>query len=111
MPAKLKAAVGAAVTAGALTAALTVVLGHRVGIGSVPELMGFMVALGFTWAFPIKLLRREETEAFQLDEAFLVAMTLLLPPLGVVAAFGIAAFVSRLVNSRTSSTLSGCPER
>jgi diguanylate cyclase (GGDEF)-like protein len=100
MPAKLKAAVGAAVAAGALTAAITVILGHRAGIGSVPELVGFMVALGFTWAFPIKILRREETEAFQLDEAFLVAMTLLLPPLGVVAAFGIAAFVSRLVTRR-----------
>jgi diguanylate cyclase (GGDEF)-like protein len=100
MPAKLKAAVAAAVGAGALTAGLTVVLGRHDGIGSVAELVGFMVALGFTWAFPIKILRREETEAFQLDEAFLVAMALLLPPLGVVCAFGIAAFVSRLVTRR-----------
>jgi diguanylate cyclase (GGDEF)-like protein len=100
MPAKLKAAVAAAIGAGALTMALTVVFGRHDGIGSVAELLGFMVALGVTWAFPIKILRREETEAFQLDEAFLVAMALLLPPLGVVAAFGIAAFVSRLVTRR-----------
>jgi diguanylate cyclase (GGDEF)-like protein len=100
MPAKLKAAVAAAVGAGALTAGLTVVLDRHDGIGSVAELLGFMVALGITWAFPIKILRREETEAFQLDEAFLVAMALLLPPLGVVSAFGIAAFVSRLVTRR-----------
>jgi diguanylate cyclase (GGDEF)-like protein len=100
MPAKLKAAVGTAVGAGALTAVLAVVLGRRSGIGSVAELLGFMVALGFTWAFPIKILRREETEAFQLDEAFLVAMALLLPPLGVVLAFGVAAFVSRLATRR-----------
>jgi diguanylate cyclase (GGDEF)-like protein len=100
MPAKLKAAVAAAIGAGALTVALTLVLGRHDGIGSVAELAGFMVALGMTWAFPIKILRREETEAFQLDEAFLVAMALLLPPLGVVAAFGIAAFVSRLVTRR-----------
>ncbi len=100
MPARLKAAVGVAVGAGALTAALTVVLGGHHGIGSVAELVGFMVALGFSWAFPIKLLRREETEAFQLDEAFLVAMALLLPPGGVVLAFGIGAFVSRLVTRR-----------
>jgi diguanylate cyclase (GGDEF)-like protein len=100
MPAKLKAVVGTALAAGALTVVLTVVLGRRAGIGPVVELVGFMLALGSTWAFPIKILRREETEAFQLDEAFLVAMALLLPPLGVVAAFGVAAFVSRLAARR-----------
>jgi diguanylate cyclase (GGDEF)-like protein len=99
MPARLKATVGAAVGVGALTAVLTVMLGGH-DVGAVGELVGFMAALGLTWAFPIKILRREETEAFQLDEAFLVAMALLLPPLGVVAAFGIAAFVSRLVTGR-----------
>jgi diguanylate cyclase (GGDEF)-like protein len=100
MPTRLKAAVGASAGAGALTAVLTAAFGGDHGIGSLAELLGFMVALGFTWAFPIKILRREETEAFQLDEAFLVAMALLLPPAGVVMAFGIAAFVSRLVTRR-----------
>jgi diguanylate cyclase (GGDEF)-like protein len=79
---------------------ITVALARDEGIGSVGELAAFTVALGLSWYFPLIVLRGEETEAFQFDEAFLVVMTLLLPPLGVVLAFGTAALGSRLARRR-----------
>lgn len=100
MPTKLKAAVGAAVVAGLATVVLTVALARQHGIGPLVVLTAFTVALGLSWAFPLLVLRREETEAFQFDEAFLVAMALLLPPLGIVASFTVAALVSQLARRR-----------
>jgi len=100
VPPKLKIAVGTAVGTGLVTFGLVLALSRRDGIGSVGELSAFTLALALSWAFPIMVLRREETEAFQLDEAILVAMALLLPPLGVVSAFAIASFLGRTVIKR-----------
>ncbi len=100
MPTKLKAAIGAAIAAGVLSLALTVALAHGEGVGPLGELVAFTVVLAMSWAYPMFMLRGEETEAFQLDEAFLVAMSILLPPLGTVLAFGVAAVVGRLFPRR-----------
>lgn len=100
MPKKLKAALCVAVGSGLATVIITVALARDEGIGSVGELAAFTLALGLSWYFPLIVLRGEETEAFQFDEAFLVVMTLLLPPLGVVLAFGTAALGSRLARRR-----------
>jgi diguanylate cyclase (GGDEF)-like protein len=100
MPNKLKAAIGAAIAAGVLTLALTVALAHGEGIGPLPQFVAFTVVLALSWGFPMFMLRRDETEAFQLDEAFLVAMSILLPPMGTVLAFGVAAVIGRLVPRR-----------
>ncbi len=100
MPKQLKVALWVAVGSGLATVALTVALARHQGIGPIGELAAFTLALGLSWYFPLVVLRGEETEAFQFDEAFLVAMTLLLPPLGVVLAFGSAALVSRLARRR-----------
>ena len=100
MPPKLKIAVGTAVGTGLVTFGLVLALSRRDGIGSIGELSAFTLALALSWAFPITVLRREETEAFQFDEAILVAMALLLPPLGVVSAFAAASFLGRTVIRR-----------
>lgn len=100
MPTKLKAAVGVAAAAGLATVVLAVALARHEGFGPIVELAAFTAALGLSWAFPLLVLRREETEAFQFDEAFLVAMALLLPPLGIILAFAVAALVSQLARRR-----------
>jgi diguanylate cyclase (GGDEF)-like protein len=100
MPKQLKVALWAAVGAGLATVVLTVALARDEGVGSLAELAAFTLALGLSWYFPLVILRGEETEAFQFDEAFLVAMTVLLPPLGVVLSFGMAALASRLARRR-----------
>ncbi len=100
MPVKLKAALSAAVVAGLATVILTVALARGQGLGSLIELGAFTLALSLSWTFPLMVLRREETEAFQFDEAFLVAMALLLPPPGIVVAFLVAALSSQLIRRR-----------
>jgi diguanylate cyclase (GGDEF)-like protein len=100
VPAKLKAALWAAVVAGLATVTLTVALARAHGLGPLLELGAFTLALSLSWTFPLMVLRREETEAFQFDEAFLVTMALLLPPAGIVAAFLVAALTSQLIRRR-----------
>ncbi|MGH9276515.1 MAG: putative bifunctional diguanylate cyclase/phosphodiesterase, partial [Acidimicrobiales bacterium] len=70
------------------------------GIGSVNELVGMTLLLAVSWAFPILVLRSEETEAFQLDEAFFVAMALLLPPAGVIIGFAAGIALGLCVRRR-----------
>ncbi len=100
MPPKLKAAIWAAAVAGIATVVLTVVLARHHGLGPIGVLAALTAALTLSWLYPFLVLRHEETEAFQLDEAFLVAMALLLPPLGTVLAFLAAALLSQLVRRR-----------
>ncbi|HLF41885.1 MAG TPA: GGDEF domain-containing protein, partial [Acidimicrobiia bacterium] len=100
MPIKLRAMIAATAAAGLATLVLAAVLGGQEGVGPVVELAAFTIVLALSWAFPMFVLRREETEAFQLDEAFLVAMILVLPPLGVVVAFAGASLATQLIRRR-----------
>ncbi|HVW34596.1 MAG TPA: hypothetical protein VHL53_18840, partial [Acidimicrobiia bacterium] len=103
MPARLKALIGAVATAGLATLAVAGLAGGASGVGPVLEWLAFAVVLGLSWSFPLLVLRREETEAFALDEAFLVAAALLLTPFGTVLLFGTAAVVSQLALRRPLS--------
>jgi diguanylate cyclase (GGDEF)-like protein len=78
----------------------TVVLTRHEGLGSLPLLGAFAVVLGLSWAFPLLVLRQEETEAYQPDEAFFVTMALVLPPAGVVAAFAAGSVASQALRRR-----------
>jgi diguanylate cyclase (GGDEF)-like protein len=56
--------------------------------------------IGLSWAFPLLVLRQKDIECFLVDEAFLVAMVLLLPPLAAVLAFAVGVPVGLLVRRR-----------
>ena len=70
------------------------------GLGPAYELIPLTFILALSWAFPLLVLRDEETEAFQLDEAFFVAMALLLPVPGTVAAFFAATVLGNCIRRR-----------
>jgi diguanylate cyclase (GGDEF)-like protein len=105
MPFKLKLMVALATASGLVTLAAAVVLGRHEGLGSLPALAAFTAVLTLGWLYPLRILRREETEAYQFDEAFFVAMALLLPPLPIVLSFGFSALVSQIVRRRPMSRI------
>ncbi len=90
----------AVATTGATTLAVAVAAAVDTGVGPVGELVAMSLLLTASWAFPVLVLRTEETEAFQLDEAFFVAMALLLPPAGTVIGFAAAIALGNLVRRR-----------
>ena len=91
--------VGAALC-GAVTLVVAGVLARSSGVGPAYEVIPLTALLALTWAYPVLVLRTEETEAFQLDEAFFVATALLLPPAGTLLVFGAAMVVGNLVRRR-----------
>jgi diguanylate cyclase (GGDEF)-like protein len=105
VPRRLRIVIAGAGAAGVITLVLAVVLARHQGLGPLHEFAAFTLALGMSWAFPVLVLRREETEAFQLSEAFLVAMAILMPPLGTIVAFGGAALGCQLARRRPLSRL------
>jgi diguanylate cyclase (GGDEF)-like protein len=100
LPRSVRLAVAVAGVTGLSGAVGTVVLTRHEGLGSLPLLGAFAVVLGLSWAFPLLVLRQEETEAYQPDEAFFVTMALVLPPAGVVAAFAAGSVASQALRRR-----------
>ena len=100
LPRPVRLVVAVASATGLVGAAGTVLLAGHDGIGSLPLLGAFALVLGLSWAFPLLVLRQEETEAYQPDEAFFVAMALVLPPAGVVAAFAAGSVASQALRRR-----------
>lgn len=100
MPARVRAMVVGAALCGAVTLAIAGVLARSSGVGPAYEVVPLFVLLALTWAYPVLVLRTEETEAFQLDEAFFVAMALLLPPAGTLIVFGAAMVQGNLLRRR-----------
>src|SRR5438105_13472834 len=86
LPRPVRLAVAVASATGLAGVVGPVVLARHEGLGSVPLVVAFAAVLGLSWAFPLLVLRQEETEAYQPDEAFFVAMALVRPPAGAVAA-------------------------
>jgi diguanylate cyclase (GGDEF)-like protein len=105
LPFRLRILIGAVAAAGLVTLAVAAAAGGDGGVGPLAEFGAFAVVLGLSWSFPLLVLRREETEAFSLDEAFLVAAAMLLTPFGTILTFGAAAIVSQLVRRRPFSRL------
>jgi len=100
LPKSVRVAVAFAGTAGLAGAVGTVALAGHQGLGPLLLVAAFATVLGLSWAFPLLVLRQEETEAYQPDEAFFVAMALVLPPVGVVAAFAAGSVASQALRRR-----------
>jgi diguanylate cyclase (GGDEF)-like protein len=100
MPLKLKLMVALATATGLVTLVVAAALGGTDGLGPLGELVAFTAVLTLGWLYPLRVLRREDTEAFQFDEALFVAMALLFPPLAIVVCFGVSALASQLIRRR-----------
>src|SRR2546428_4809761 len=100
LPKSVRVAVALAGATGLAGTLGTVALAGHEGLGSLLLVGAFAAVLGLSWAFPLLILRQEETEAYQPDEAFFVAMALVLPPLGVVAAFAAGSVASQALRRR-----------
>jgi len=100
VPLKLRIIIATAVATGLLTVATAVALSRHEGVGPLTEFIAFTAMIGLNWAYPLFIPRQKDVEAFFLDEAFLVAMMLLLPPLAVVLSFAIAVPIGLLVRRR-----------
>ena len=105
VPRSVRVTVALAGAAGLAGAGGTVALGSHEGLGSLLLVGAFAAVLGLSWAFPLLVLRQEETEAYQPDEAFFVAMALVLPPVGVVAAFAAGSVASQALRRRPLSRI------
>ncbi len=100
LPKSVRVAVALAGVTGLAGAAGTLALAGHEGLGSLLLVGAFAAVLGLSWAFPLLVLRQEETEAYQPDEAFFVAMALVLPPVGVMAAFAAGSVASQALKRR-----------
>jgi signal transduction histidine kinase len=100
LPPRVRATVAAFTISGAVTLGVAAALAPSKGVGPAYELVPLTILLAIGWAFPLLVLRTEETEAFQLDEAFFVAMALLLPVPGTIAAFFGAVVIGNCVRRR-----------
>ena len=100
LPRRVLLTVIAFAVSGTVTVGVAGALIPSEGIGPAYELIPLTVVLALSWAFPLLVLRSEETEAFQLDEAFFVAMALLLPVPGTVAAFFAATVLGNCIRRR-----------
>ena len=92
--------IGAVALSGVVVVGVTFLLEGDAGLGPLGPLAAFTLALIGSWTFPLMLLHRDETEAYELGEAILVAMILVGRPLGTVLAFAFAAVASRVVRRR-----------
>ena len=64
MPARIRAMVVGAALCGAVTMVVAGVLARSSGVGSAYEVVPLVLLLTLTWAYPVLVLRTEETEAF-----------------------------------------------
>lgn len=99
-PPRVRIFVAAAGAAGAATLVLAARAGGASGIHRPVVFIAFCGALALSWAVPLLMFRGGETEAFQLDEAFLVAMALLLPDFAIILAFALGVGLGQLARRR-----------
>ena len=100
LPRNVVVTVVAFALSGAMTVGVAGALIPSEGVGPAYELVPLTVILALGWAYPLLVLRTEETEAFQLDEAFFVAAALLLPVPGAVLAFLGATVLGNCIRRR-----------
>ncbi|HZT64371.1 MAG TPA: EAL domain-containing protein [Acidimicrobiales bacterium] len=94
-----------AVTAalGGLSVAGTASLAWRQGTGPLVQVLGLGLALACSQAFPMALMRKGNTEVFNLDEGFLILMFLQLPPVGALVAFAGGILAGNVLCGRAPS--------
>ena len=98
---RARAFIGLSTLLGIGSFALTAVFTGGEGVGPLVAFATFVVLIGVNWAFPLLLVSEDETEAVNLDEAFLVAMLLVLPPLGILAAYAGGTAVGSVIRRRS----------
>ena len=92
--------VAANVLAGGLAVTAIVARYGADGVGAVPSFLVLAAALVTAYVVPLPVPRGEQLEDFELEEPFLVAMLVVLPPLGVLAAALTAAIAGNLERRR-----------
>ncbi len=100
LPPKVRGMIIGAATTGVLTLAGALIVARTAGIGPLREVLPLTLLLALSWAHPVLVLRTEETEAFQLDEPFFVAMAVLLPAPGTILVFAAATAIGNVVRRR-----------
>ncbi|MGH9222502.1 MAG: putative bifunctional diguanylate cyclase/phosphodiesterase [Acidimicrobiales bacterium] len=100
LPPKVRSTIVATAVCGAVTLGVAGFQAPSSGLGPVWELGALTVVLALSWAYPVLVLRRDETEAFQLDEPFFVAMAILLPVPGTIAVFAAATVLGAVLRRR-----------
>jgi len=85
------------VVAGTVSAGVAFVWTAHHGTGSTATLLPLALLFALYWAFPVLVLRDNETEGIHVDEAFLVMSLLLLPDAAVILVFATVPFVVQIV--------------
>src|SRR5262249_8926173 len=101
LPRRARALLIAVVSAGAAVLAFAVARSFTHGVGPVPEFVCLTTLLALNWAFPLLLPKSSGVEALQLDEAFVVAMAMLLTPYGSIVAFAIGVGAGQVARRRS----------
>lgn len=100
VPMRLRLFVSAVTAAGLGTLGASAIADPEPGLQRPLVILAFVAILAVSWAFPLLMFRKQETEALHLDEALLVAMAALLPPLEVVATFALGVGIGQLARRR-----------
>jgi len=100
LPPKVRRMITATAVCGAVTLGVAGSQASSAGLGPAWELGALTVVLGLSWAYPVLVLRRDETEAFQLDEPFFVVAAILLPWPGTIAVFAGATLLGAVLRRR-----------
>lgn len=79
---------------------LAALMGRQEGFQQPTVFIAFTGALAISWSKTLFIFHKGETEALLLDEAFLVAMALLLPPYEVILAFSIGWLIGYATRRR-----------
>jgi diguanylate cyclase (GGDEF)-like protein len=87
--------------AGALAGSAVVALGADDGLGDLATLGAFVAALAAVYAVPLQVPRGEDLEDVEVEDAFLVAMLLVLPPVGLLTVTLLASTVGNLARHRS----------
>lgn len=96
----LRALVAAVLTLGSMSIGVILVRYAADGVGSVPTFLLLAAALIAAHVVPLPVPRGEQLEDVEVEEPFLVAMLVLLPPVGILAAALTAAVAGNLRRQR-----------
>lgn len=102
LPRPTRTVIAATIVAGLVTAAL-VAARHGVPRMSgeawaVSAVVGTLTVLG--WVQPLVLFRRDQSQAFHLDEGFFVLLALLVPPTAILVVFALAVTAGQVLKRR-----------
>jgi PAS domain S-box-containing protein len=99
VPVPLRVYVTAVAVAGAANL-LVVAEVAGIDVGDVHLFLGIAALIALNHTFPLRVLRKDETESLQLEEGFLVAMMLLVPPFATVTGLGLGVLAGNLLRRR-----------